>query len=128
MNIANFFKVLWPIWTIELLLSGIYLLWGPEEVTALSNSLYAISTMALPLLAGLFIVRAGGGIGLAILGGTSISLVSVFAVAVHYFVVSAGFSAFLGFVFATLIFSVGIQAIFGAFGGLLGRKVFRNAI
>ena len=124
MDSKTFIKVIWPIWAIELVLGGLYHAFGPEEVTTLSNVLMFVSSVLLPFIAGLLIVRAGGNIGLAVFGGVSISAASIIVVAVSYLVTSAGFMEFFGFFIATLMFSVVPKALFGAVGGVVGRKVY----
>jgi len=86
-----------------------------------------ISSVLLPFIAGFFIVSYGGGIGLSILGGISISAATILVVVISYLIISAGFTAFFGFILATLMFSVAPQAFFGAMGGLVGRKVYAKA-
>ena len=86
-----------------------------------------VSSAFLPFLAGLFIVRAGGKMRLAVLGGVSISAVSIFVVAISYAVTSAGLMASMGFIIATFMFAIIPQAISGALGGLVGKKVYTNA-
>ncbi len=124
MDSKAFIQVIWPIWVVELTLGGLHHIFGSEEVTTLSNILMFVSSMLLPFIAGLLIVRAGGNIGLGVLGGISISAASILTVAVSYLIISAGFMAFFGFIIATVMFSVMPQALFGAVGGLVSRKVY----
>jgi len=127
MNKDAFIKALFPIWIIELVLGGLYHVFGPEEATTLSTILMVVSIVLLPFVAGLRVVRAGGNIGFAVLGAVSISIVTIFVVGISYLATSAGFMAFAGFVIATLMFSVIPQAILGALGGLVGNKVYAKA-
>ena len=127
MNKNAFIKALLPIWLSEVALTGLYHVFGPEEVTTISIILVVVSIVLLPFIAGLRVVRYGSGIGLAVLGAVSISVVTILVVGVSYIVTSAGLMAFSGAIIATLMFSVVPQVIFGSFGGLVARKVYAKS-
>ncbi len=122
MPFKTFLQALLPIWLIELVLCGFYLAFGSEQVTFISITLFVISSVLLPFLAGLRVVKTKGNIGFAILGAVSISFVTLFTVALNNIFVGSNLEAFLGFVIATLIFAVVPQAIFGSVGGYFARK------
>ena len=124
MDRNSFIKALLPIWIAEVVIVGLYHVFGAEEVTVLSIVLTVVSCVLLPLIAGLRVVHLGGGIGTAILGGVSISVVSILAVGVSFFIQSAGFLAIVGYIIATLMYVVLPQAVFGSIGGFLARKIY----
>ena len=122
-----FVKALLPIWLAEFVITGLLHAFGPEEVTTVSTALMVVSIVLLPFIAGLRVVRSGGGIGMAILGAVSISVVSILTVGVSYLISSTGLTAFGGYIIATLMFSVVPQVIFGFVGGLVARKTYAKA-
>ena len=117
-----FLQALMPIWLIELVLTALHLAFGSEQLTFINISLFAISAVLLPFVAGLRVVRTKGNIGFAILGAASISFVTLLTVALGNIFVGWNLEAFLGFVIATLMFAVVPQAIFGSAGGYFARK------
>jgi hypothetical protein len=127
MNNNIFVKALLPIWLTEVVLTGLLHAFGPEEVTIVSTALMVVSIVLLPFIAGFRVVRSGGGVGLAILGGVSISVVSILTVGVSYLISSSDFMAFVGYIIATLMFSVIPQVISGSVGGLVARKTYAKA-
>jgi hypothetical protein len=88
MNKNIFIKALLPIWLTEFALTGLLHAFGSEEVTIVSTALMVVSIVLLPFIAGLRVVRSGGGISLAILGAVSISVVSILTVGVSYLIIN----------------------------------------
>ena len=122
MPLKTFVQAMLPIWLIELFLTGLYFMFGSEQVTFISIFLFAISAALLPFVAGVRVVHTNGSISFAILGAVSISFITLLAAALENIFVSSNLEAFLGFVVATLMFAVVPQAIFGSVGGYFARK------
>ena len=127
MTKRDFVKALWPIWTIELVITGLHQTFGPTEATTWSTMSFLLSVIVLPVIAGIRVASAGGTIGISVLGGISIAAASIVAVAVGYMMEGVGLEAFGGFALATAMYSVLPQALFGSVGGLIGKRVNARA-
>jgi lipopolysaccharide export LptBFGC system permease protein LptF len=123
----SFINALMPIWIIQIVLDTVQQSIGTDEITFYTNFMLILSNLVLPIVAGACVVRRGGSIGMAIAGALSISLVSIFIVAIGFTLKSAGIEAIAGYIIATIMFAVVPQIVFGVIGGYLGKKLYAKS-
>ena len=124
MKIIDFLKAILPFWLTMLVLTILFYFYGAEYTVIIKIILRILSYVLLPLFVGFFVVRSGGGVKFAIIGGVSISSAMILAVAIGDLIASSDFSTLYVFFVATLVYAVAPQAIFGALGGFVARRIF----
>lgn len=113
-----------PVWIIAIIPGALYYTHDPGGINTSSTAFLVASIALLPFIAGFFLVRSGGGIGLAMAGAASISLANLLTVGPGHLTTTAGLLAFGGFVIDVLMFSAVPQAVCGAIGGFIARMIY----
>jgi hypothetical protein len=121
---SAFIRAIAPVWIGEVLLIAAFHIFALSDDTGSTGLL--LSALAFPWVAGYRIANRGGSRKLSALGGASISLVSVVAVAVAGALSAAPSEALLGFVLATLMFAVVPQLLFGVIGHWSATRYARD--
>ncbi|HHJ15675.1 MAG TPA: hypothetical protein ENJ80_03160 [Gammaproteobacteria bacterium] len=121
MNTKTFLRIMLPVWIIAIIPGALHYTRDPGGINTLDTAFLITLIALLPFVAGFFLVRAGGGIGIAMAGAASISLVNLLTVGPGYFTMTASLLVFGGFIIDVLLFSAVPQAICGAIGGFTAR-------
>ena len=116
MNLSTFFRATSPAFAAEL---GMFFVLRNLSATNQPSflALALSSWVALPALAGFRVSRAGGSRLLASAGGGAVSGVTLICAAASELLITRDAEAFGGFVLATLLIGLPMQALFGFVGG-----------